>query len=206
MKGAIIVPYRNRYEHLQIFILHMRNYVPGIPITVIEQCDEKGFNRGKLLNIGYLEVDADYYVQHDVDLIPIQADYSYPKQPTHIATELEQFDYKMPFKEYFGGVTLFNKLDFKKINGYTNEIFGWGLEDTLIRRELHWKGMKIQRRRGVFNSLPHERPQDYNSPEYKLNEMRFMNGRKSYDGVNNCKYTVIEKLQLDGYDVIKVIL
>lgn len=204
--GVIIVPYRNRQEHLQKFVPHLQKFVPDLQIKVIEQADEKGFNRGKLLNIGYLEFDADYYVFHDVDMLPEKADYSFPKVPVHLATQVEQFNYTMPYPEYFGGVTLFNKFDFKRVNGFTNEIYSWGNEDDILRRDLHWKGIKIQRRVGVFKSLAHERPQGNDSPEYKLNELKFRNGRKSYDGLSWCKYEVVHRQTFDSYELIKVIL
>ena len=35
----------------------------------------------------------------------------------------------IPFIDYFGGVTLFNVHDYKLVNGYSNEYWGWGFED-----------------------------------------------------------------------------
>ena len=56
-KLAVIVPYRNRESHLNVFIPYLEDYLNSkkIPfeIFVIEQKDKKPFNRGKLLNIGY---------------------------------------------------------------------------------------------------------------------------------------------------------
>jgi predicted glycosyltransferase involved in capsule biosynthesis len=109
---------------------YLTNYT--YQIFVIEQTDNKPFNRGKLLNVGYkiaCNHKCDYFVFHDVDMLPINVDYSYTDKPLHLATHLQENDYEISFFDYFGGVTLFNKEDFEKINGYSNEYLGWGFED-----------------------------------------------------------------------------
>jgi hypothetical protein len=133
-KLAVIVPYRDRKNQLKRFLTHMENYLGDYvyQIFVIEQCDNKPFNRGKLLNIGYkiaCENNCDYFVFHDVDMLPYKVDYSYTDKPLHLATHLQENDYETTFFDYFGGVTLFNKEDFARINGYSNEYWGWGFED-----------------------------------------------------------------------------
>jgi len=134
-KLGVIVPYRNRESHLKRFIPHIKKYLIDnnidFEILIVEQDDDKPFNRGKLLNIGFelLEDECNYFVFHDVDMLPIDADYSYVDKPIHIATQLSNEDYELQFPSYFGGVTLFNRDDFRTINGYSNEYFGWGFED-----------------------------------------------------------------------------
>jgi hypothetical protein len=133
-KLAVIVPYRNRETQLNRFLKHMEKYLTNYTyqIFVIEQNDDKPFNRGKLLNVGYkiaCNHNCDYFVFHDVDMLPINVDYSYTDKPLHLATHLQENDYEISFFDYFGGVTLFNKADFEKINGYSNEYLGWGFED-----------------------------------------------------------------------------
>jgi len=133
-KLAIIVPYRNRYDQLEKFTEYITRYLDNRKfkyyIIVVEQDDAKEFNRGKLLNIGYTEAKkkaCDYLVFHDVDMLPIDVDYSYVNRPTHLISE------DLPFPEYFGGVTLFPIEDFEKINGFSNNYWGWGFEDDDIR-------------------------------------------------------------------------
>lgn len=133
-KLAIIVPFRNREEHLSQFVPHMEKFLDDeeidFRIIIVEQGDKKEFNRAKLLNIGYAEFpNFDYYAFHDVDMLPIDSDYSYVEGPTHLASRAEQFDYKLPYDGYFGGVTVFDRKSFIKINGYSNEYWGWGAED-----------------------------------------------------------------------------
>jgi hypothetical protein len=133
-KLGIIVPYRDREQQLKRFLTHMKDYLKDIEyeIFIIEQSEGKSFNRGKLLNVGYkyaVEKGCDYFVFHDVDMLPEDVDYSYSEKPLHLATHLQEHDYETTFFDYFGGVTMFTKEDFKTINGFSNEYWGWGFED-----------------------------------------------------------------------------
>ena len=112
----------------------MKEYIKDIDyeIFIIEQADDKPFNRGKLLNAGYkyaVDKGCDYFVFHDVDMLPEDVDYSYSDKPLHLATHLQEHDYETTFFDYFGGVTMFTKEDFETINGFSNEYWGWGFED-----------------------------------------------------------------------------
>ena len=133
-KLGVIVPYRNRYEHLIEFKTHIVQYLKShnidFEIIIVEQDDAKLFNRGMLLNIGFeraKKLDCDYVVFHDIDMIPIDVDYSYSDTPTHLATD------NIPFESYFGGITLFPSELFEKINGFSNLYWGWGFEDDDLR-------------------------------------------------------------------------
>jgi len=138
-KLGVIVPYRNRYEQLQIFKARISEYLEkkGIPfeLIIVEQDDAKLFNRGMLLNIGFKyakKMGCRYVVFHDVDLIPYDADYSYSEYPVHLAKnvfESETGKKKESFDQYFGGVTIFPEREFRRINGYSNKYWGWGFED-----------------------------------------------------------------------------
>ena len=135
-KLGVIIPYREREEHLERFIEHFTNFMSdkkiNYQIFVTEQYDLKPFNRGRLLNIGYkiaIQNGCDYICFHDVDMLPEEADYSYPTKPAHLASQLSNYNYSVPYDEYFGGVTLFNKYDFEVVNGYSNNYQGWGYED-----------------------------------------------------------------------------
>ena len=57
-KLGIIVPYRNRSEQLAVFRKEINDYLKiDFELIIVEQSDKKEFNRGKLLNIGFLEAD-----------------------------------------------------------------------------------------------------------------------------------------------------
>jgi hypothetical protein len=148
---AIIVPYRdlhpeqNRSKHLTSFVPHMIQFLKQLKrqskvsdyhIYIIEQSDDqRKFNRGKLLNIGFdlakkSKRKHDVFIFHDVDLLP-QNDLSdayaaFPKAPYHIARVWDRYSNN---PKYFGGVVSFSSSDFKRINGYPNTFWGWGGED-----------------------------------------------------------------------------
>jgi hypothetical protein len=148
-KLGIIVPYRNRYEHLEEFKKIIKEYFSKTDIDyeliIVEQDDAKLFNRGMLLNIGFKyakKYKCDYVVFHDVDMLPIDVDYSYSDIPLHLSTNFEYEDGEKErtiFDTYFGGVTMFPTKIFESINGYSNKYWGWGFEDDdlLLRCKHH---------------------------------------------------------------------
>ena len=134
-KLGVIVPFRNRHDQIVPFIETMREYLGKneIPFEIIfvKQDDAKLFNRGTLLNIGFKQaqkLECDYVVFHDIDMLPIDVDYSYSDHPLHLATNFKDNE-RVLFETYFGGVTLFPMNDFRRINGYSNKYWGWGYED-----------------------------------------------------------------------------
>jgi N-terminal domain of galactosyltransferase/N-terminal region of glycosyl transferase group 7 len=176
---TIIVPYRDRPEHLAQFIPHMRAFLPDAKIVVVEQADDKPFNRAKLLNIGVLECPDDAYAFHDVDKLPVKANYSYPQWPRQIAPN--------PFQtqSYFGGVTLFNHNDFYQVNGFSNHFWGWGGEDNELMFQVHRCRMRATWDIGEFIDLPHPRPgQEFEYAKWEQAKRL----RRSDDGILNCKY------------------
>lgn len=165
-KLGIIVPYRNRPNNLNTFYNHMTEYFSNkdirYEIFIIDQDNAKQFNRGKLLNIGFKYAEkakCNYVVFHDIDMLPVDVDYSYSDIPLHLSTNflLEPEQKRDDFDEYFGGVTLFPTEDFKKINGYSNKYWAWGYEDTdllyrCVKAEVPLNDMLIKNmgRKGKF--------------------------------------------------------
>lgn len=197
---GLIIPYRDREEHLATFIPHIQRFLENLPydLIIIEQVLGKPFNRGKLLNIGYIlaKCNCTYLCFHDVDMLPLQADYRYPVEPTHLATSVEQFGYDMPYPEYFGGVTLINTVDFECVNGYANAYWGWGREDDDLRIRCLNSHLKIASRPGIFLSLDH--PLATKNPFTQANWERYEefacgNEALSEDGIKTLSFKLIRK-------------
>ena len=104
---------------------------------IIEQSnDDRKFNRGKLLNIGFdlskKEIpQPNVFIFHDVDLIPsmdLLNDYfTIPSvNPIHIARVWNRYNNN---PRYFGGIVSFSQEMFEAINGFPNNFWGWGGED-----------------------------------------------------------------------------
>ena len=192
MKLAIIVPYRDRAQHLRKFLPYMKARFKDADRFIIEQEPGKAFNRGKLLNIGVLEAKGyDYYALHDVDMLPIQSDYSRPVLPTLIATQAQQFGYKMPFAEYFGGVVLITAEHMKQCNGYHNEFWSWGGEDCSFRQRIIATVGAVDSRQCTFNSLLHDRKIDQLLYPKNLNLLK--GGPQLENGLTNCQYEIISR-------------
>ena len=161
---GIVVPYRDRQEHLDIFIPYMRNFFrtdklnSDIDYRILDCRTNSGlpFNRGAIKNIGfmYLAPQLDYVCFHDVDLIPIAADYRQSSNPAMIA--YHGLGFKPEFvKQLFGGVVVLNKDHFEQANGFSNDYWGWGFEDVDMRERLLRCNLRPEHRQGHFKKLPH---------------------------------------------------
>ena len=189
---TVIVPFRDRDDHLREFIPFMDAFLNGVDIVIVEQDRGKPFNRGKLLNIGTLEAPrASCYCFHDVDMLPVVADYSPVSTPTHLAARVEQFAYKLPYPGYFGGVTLFDKPSFIKVNGYSNTYGGWGAEDDDMLFRCVACGLRPTRKHGTYRSLPHATSGGATTDNFK----KYLDFKKSDD--------VFERMRSDGLTTVE---
>lgn len=140
VKVAIIIPHRNRLEHLSKFIEHFNQFKMKsnhqLDIYVINQQNDYKFNRGLLLNIGYYlskQQKYDRYIFHDVDSYPDQTLFDlYFKYIHYIIHFANPKYYKYNFSTFFGAIEAFTSSQFEQINGFPNTFFGWGGEDDVV--------------------------------------------------------------------------
>ena len=157
----IIVPYRNREEHLRRFLGHMARYFRAqcVHILVIEQADSAPFNRGALLNVGVrlLRHHTNWVTFHDVDMLPLNMRdaYSISSSMRHLATRVEQFGFVLPYMNYLGGVLVADLKVFEAINGFSNDYQGWGCEDDDLFLRTCLGGFSVDRAPVRFLSLSH---------------------------------------------------
>jgi predicted glycosyltransferase involved in capsule biosynthesis len=204
-KLGIIIPYRDRLEHLTELLPQLSQRLTSYPsiqhkIVVVEQKENELFNRGQLKNIGTIYCDdCDYFCFHDVDMIPDKSwyNYSYNKGATLLATKVKQFNYTIPYFKFFGGVVLIDKEDFKKVNGYSNAYWHWGSEDDDFRYRCELKNIDISSRNKCrFDSYDHAR--DKSSEFHNRNLFKyFQNMPNLFDinGLNSLDYTVISNIE-----------
>jgi hypothetical protein len=173
---GIVIPYRNRADHLASLVPHIKHFFrtddsnKDIPcrIAIVEQTSGLPFNRGSVCNIGYkiLCHDVDYICFHDVDFLPVIANYRWPNSPTmviHHGFEFQPVDHedpqkgylKLPVKELFSAVVLLQKDHFEQANGFPNDYWGWGYEDVDLRNRLLKLGFRPEHREGTFTRLLH---------------------------------------------------
>ncbi|XP_063064733.1 beta-1,4-galactosyltransferase 5 [Engraulis encrasicolus] len=200
-KVAILVPFRNRHEHLPILLRHL------IPILqkqrlqfafyVIEQAGNEPFNRAMLFNVGFKEAmkDAawDCMVFHDVDHL-MENDRNYygcGDMPRHFAVKLNKYSYMLPYQEFFGGVSGLTVRQFKRINGFPNGFWGWGGEDDDLWNRVQYAGYSVSRppgEMGRYMSIPHHhRGEVQFLGRYTL--LRRSKERQGLDGLNNLRYS-----------------
>ena len=104
-KVAIIIPYRDRLENLKLFLNHMHPFLNKqqleYGIYLVEPEADIKFNRGLLMNIGFVEAVKDEnkwecFIFHDVDLLPEDERniYSCPEVPRHMSSSVSTHNYK----------------------------------------------------------------------------------------------------------------
>jgi hypothetical protein len=231
-KLTVIVPYRFREQHLQVFPQKIKAFLAneGIAneIIIIEQADDgKPFNKAKLLNVGatLARNNCDYYCFHDINMLPEIASYAYINHPVLLANSVSQFDKNPNHATYFGGVILFDKHMFFKINGFSNRYWHWGCEDDDLLLRCMYKGLiPLAYTQGRFSSLEHEfsitrDPQgNYHSDSKTKNEMQelYLKNKKYYkqvrrgvididqDGLNSLSFSILKQEQYDLFTKITV--
>ena len=169
-KLTLIVPFRDRWEHLEIFGRETIPYIAGqgidCEVLVVEQEFGKPFNRGMLLNIGVKESrpESEYFCLHDVDFVPLSADYRFCSQPLRIMSHVA-FDSaegrnareRHFLDHYFSGVLLISRENFASVNGFSNEYWHYSSEDDdLFLRLLYGGFTPLYDPEGRFRGLHHE--------------------------------------------------
>ncbi|RNA44169.1 beta-1-4-N-acetylgalactosaminyltransferase bre-4-like [Brachionus plicatilis] len=206
-KVAIIVPYRDRVKNLHIFLLYMHKFLSKqnieYKIYLLEPLGHLTFNRALLLNVGYLEVlkednKWDCFIFHDVDMLPENGKNMYdchPEFPKQMAVSINTYAYSTEgyFKEkYFGGVNAFTKEQFRKINGFSNLYYGWGIEDDDARYRVLANFPKIARLNpeiGRYFANCHElQPKNPNRFLLYISS----SSRIRTDGLNSVHYKIIQ--------------
>jgi len=147
MSTILIIPYRNREEHLKYFIDNsvplLKKYMENMKVVIVEQTEGKPFNRGKLLNVVFKEYEDEckYIITHDVDINP--------KKKAIIELYNDEVDDNV-FKgiltspcDTLAPIFKTNIKNLFVINGFPNNIWGWGVEDKAIQnRVLHYQFKK----------------------------------------------------------------
>ena len=223
MSCLIVIPFRKREEQLRqylkevlpLFMKHLNKF----KVVVMEQGDDKPFNRGALMNIAFKEYKNkyDYLITNDVDILPteetVKKYYTMKKDVVRIYCA---------HQESCGGICKIKSNVFSRCNGFPSDIWGWGVED----RSLYF-------RLRTFNILVGDviyppvkllgNPEDENTKQIKklfINHRRRqienqmfrranLEKRKTFyykSGLNSLQYTIIQKKEIHKHvDLIKII-
>ncbi|MEQ2170193.1 hypothetical protein GOODEAATRI_032807 [Goodea atripinnis] len=202
-KVAIIIPFRNRYEHLS----HWLHYLHPILIRqqldygvyVINQEGDGVFNKAKLMNIGHTEALKDYdyecFVFSDIDLVPLNDRnlYRCSDKPRHLSVAVDKFNFTLPYNTIFGGVTALSREQFLKVNGFSNTFWGWGGEDDDLYQRIVFRGMSISRPDSViarYKMIKHGRDLHNDRNPDNVQKLKETPQTIDRDGLNSLSYTV----------------
>lgn len=156
---AIIIPYRERPYHLEKFLEYMNPYLQRhfpdstFSLWIVEQDDDKLFNRAWLANVGLNEIikhapQTKCVIMHDVDLVPNQTDVMVPyttcTYPTQLGRALQNWKWKIPYPTYCGGITSLSLKHWQTVNGMSNDYIGWGGEDDDLYHRMRINGLLNQ--------------------------------------------------------------
>lgn len=197
---AILVTYRNRQSQLDIFIPYIHNFLRQqnihYKIYVIEQQDEKPWNKGTLYNIGAKQAILDKFpclILHDVDLLPLDLSNLYVclKQPRHMSASIDKFRFVLIYKSLVGGVLAIMSDQYQKLNGFSNRYEKWGGEDDDFAGRIESHGFEILRfppHMSRYTMLKHKQ-EIKNANRHKI--MAENAGRTEQDGLNSVQYETV---------------
>lgn len=121
---AIIIPHQNNIKNLKKLLDCFQNETENrVDIFIIDQNNADKFNRGLLINIGFLiaikNFSYDRYIFHNVNYFP---------DKKMVDLYFKFIDYNICFDNVIG----IKKEDFEKINGFPNNFFGNNIDNEVF--------------------------------------------------------------------------
>lgn len=216
MGYTIIIPYRDREEHLSSLLPRLEELMQGeqYEIIVTEQDDTTKFKKNILYNVAAQQAKYDTLIFHDVDYYPgdnvsYKTEPNVPLYPVRQVLFLGSDNEPLPIDKvpagyrqfsqdvgnHSGGVFVMSKQIFEDIKGFNPYYFGWGKEDDDTRDRVAIKGYKWHRNDiGSFFALYHEPIGNLdNDPDWHNNNNVYGNYREYLDkGYADCDANVDE--------------
>lgn len=232
-KNIIIVPYRNRKEHLDILIRDalplFEKYLKPFKVVVVEQNEGKLFNRALMLNIGFNEYreQSEYFFTHDIDIVPKEdcVKNIYTKEP--LVKNNTIMGILTSDCNTLGGIIKFDSETFIKANGFPNNMWGWGVEDKALQNRVELMTINIEKNIISDRKNPLEianfsirddvndkhQDKDFDSrTNFEYNVFKNLSNESKHNrimssGLNNLEYEVLSKKMIHEYvELIKVIV
>jgi len=164
-------------------------------IVISEQNNNELFNRGLLLNTAFLESEKKFTFQKKY--IHMNVDYQF-NLSRNFPQELFDFEtgfldlYRAPYP-VLGSACVFDPESYRKINGFPNDITGWGGDDWAIYDRILYKNINIFTPDGLFNSgFITEEDHSSNRDTSKNDENMILSQRNDSEtnGLTTIKYNV----------------
>lgn len=155
----IVVPYRDRDEHLKVYLEKVPQFFKGIShdILLCELDPGCEWNAGLTVNsMINFRGQYDYiYISH-VDVYPTDG-WEWPEEGQFIADMGD------------AGSCLMRYQDFLNVGGYSNNFWGWGAEDDHLYMKLHSKGLIRKKATTGFNTDFQNHPRVFKGKNYTHN-------------------------------------
>jgi len=128
------------------------NDIGEYKILICEQNNDMLFNKGILYNAGFLEAEKIFNKCIDRRYFMINVDYRFnmdhvfPKD--YLKSKIGFIDIYLVDKNaynFIGGCSCVDPYTYKLLNGYPNDIYGWGGEDWALMRRIREKGVLYDR-------------------------------------------------------------
>lgn len=200
---AVIVPMRNREEHLQIlldrYVTFANKYKNNLIIVVAEQDDKERYNLGKSRNVGFLEAkkfNPSHVIFSDVDIWP-KSDAAWKEMM--FAPDKRICKHFYYYIASIGGLFSFLVDDFLKTNGFPNNFVGWGGEDDIfaqrtknvcISRWLYHEGDFRSKQKRSFD-VEDDTPRDFNEDRFAMIEK----SRENHTGLSDLSYSINKQIE-----------
>ena len=154
-KVVIIVPVRDRDEQKDILASIYKDSAQ-LKVVFVNQNWDFPFNKGAMLNIGFLEIKKLYpdlyqnitFVFHDVDIIPFHG-LGIRKLLDRFITSSGTIKHIYGFQHSLSGVFSITGLDYEKVGGFPN-IYGWNVEDIILQDRVLSHNLSIDRSKSHF--------------------------------------------------------
>lgn len=217
LDNVIIIPYREREKHLEYYIANtvplLQKHIPNGKVVIIEQdWNNKLFNRGCILNIGVKEYENKtvHCMTQDVDINPFEETIiKYYVDPIPENTIKGIYT---SVCNTLGGIIKLQSKTFFDINGFPNDIWGWGHEDKALQNRAEFKEINIEK--NILNNGPNQskyfnRFNDVND-RVPCRNRNYFNKKSSEQeisstGLNNLQYKILERKNINDYvELIKV--
>ena len=148
---VFIIPYRDRPNQKKDFLVNMNKFLKNNKIInyeflLIEQNDDRLFNRGAMKNLGFLFVKSKFPDNYkDINLIFNDID-TYPNSKDFIDYRTSNGNLKhfFGFSNTLGGILSVKGGDFQKCGGFPN-LWGWGYEDNELKIRVDDNNINIDR-------------------------------------------------------------
>ncbi|XP_023181981.1 beta-1,4-galactosyltransferase 2-like isoform X3 [Xiphophorus maculatus] len=164
-KVAVIIPFRNRYEHLTHWLYYLH------PVLMRQQLD------------------------YDLVPIDDRNLYRCSDHPRHLSVAVDKFNFILPYATIFGGVSALSEQQFLKVNGFSNTFWGWGGEDDDMSQRISYRRMFISRPDSVtgrYKMIKHKRDSHNDPNPRRIQKLRETYSNMDKDGLNSLNYTVRE--------------